>query len=222
MCAIRSATASSIRSVRHSPIGKQGGGPVHLTHFYHRPIYPGPVEQLIGLVEDARAAGSGRDLGRLSLRVGLHAPPHPAAPMGPGGRPGRDARAHRRSRDPQPDPGRDGAARSRLCQRQPLRQHPPGLLLHAPVLEVGGPHHRRLHPRDGRGRRRCHLRHAHRRRPAPQPGHQRTHDREPGAVPGRTRSRCSAPTPRSWATSPRRGPMARFRACWASSCARSG
>ena len=38
-------------------IGERGEGPVHITHFYHRPIYPGPIEQLIGLVEDAHAGG---------------------------------------------------------------------------------------------------------------------------------------------------------------------
>ena len=38
-------------------IGRQGGGPVHITHFYRRATAPGPAEQMIGLVEDARADG---------------------------------------------------------------------------------------------------------------------------------------------------------------------
>jgi N-acyl-D-amino-acid deacylase len=38
-------------------IGRRGGGPVHITHFYHRATFPGPPEQMIGLVEDARAEG---------------------------------------------------------------------------------------------------------------------------------------------------------------------
>jgi N-acyl-D-amino-acid deacylase len=38
-------------------IGQRGEGPVHITHLYHRPIYPGPIEELIGLIEDARAGG---------------------------------------------------------------------------------------------------------------------------------------------------------------------
>ena len=38
-------------------IGRRGEGPVHITHLYHRPIYPGPPERLIGLVEEARATG---------------------------------------------------------------------------------------------------------------------------------------------------------------------
>jgi N-acyl-D-amino-acid deacylase len=38
-------------------IGKRGGAPAHLTHFYHRIGYPGGPEQLLGLVDDARARG---------------------------------------------------------------------------------------------------------------------------------------------------------------------
>ena len=38
-------------------IGRRGEGPVHITHFYHRPSYPGAPEALLGLVDDARAEG---------------------------------------------------------------------------------------------------------------------------------------------------------------------
>ncbi|HET8786853.1 MAG TPA: D-aminoacylase [Candidatus Limnocylindrales bacterium] len=38
-------------------IGRSGEGPVHITHFYHRPTYPGGPEPMLALVEDARAAG---------------------------------------------------------------------------------------------------------------------------------------------------------------------
>jgi N-acyl-D-amino-acid deacylase len=38
-------------------IGRRGGGAVHLTHFYHRPTYPGTPEQLLALVDDARTEG---------------------------------------------------------------------------------------------------------------------------------------------------------------------
>ncbi len=38
-------------------IGRRGGGPVHITHFYHRATYPGTPEQMLGLVDDARANG---------------------------------------------------------------------------------------------------------------------------------------------------------------------
>jgi N-acyl-D-amino-acid deacylase len=38
-------------------IGRLGGGPVHITHFYRRATAPGPAERMIGLVEEARAAG---------------------------------------------------------------------------------------------------------------------------------------------------------------------
>jgi N-acyl-D-amino-acid deacylase len=38
-------------------IGRRSGGPVHITHFYHRAIFPGTPEQMIELVEEARAEG---------------------------------------------------------------------------------------------------------------------------------------------------------------------
>ena len=38
-------------------IGRLGEGPVHVTHFYHRQTYPGTPDQLLALVDDARAAG---------------------------------------------------------------------------------------------------------------------------------------------------------------------
>ena len=38
-------------------IGRRGGGPAHLTHFYHRSTYPGGVEPMLALVDDARARG---------------------------------------------------------------------------------------------------------------------------------------------------------------------
>lgn len=38
-------------------IGRRGEGPAHITHFYHRQTHPGPPEQLLALVDDARAAG---------------------------------------------------------------------------------------------------------------------------------------------------------------------
>ena len=38
-------------------IGRLGGGPVHITHFYRRATAPGPAEAMIGLVEQARAIG---------------------------------------------------------------------------------------------------------------------------------------------------------------------
>ncbi|HEX2756677.1 MAG TPA: amidohydrolase family protein, partial [Candidatus Limnocylindrales bacterium] len=38
-------------------IGRRGGAPVHITHFYHRLTFPGPPEQMLQLVDDAVAAG---------------------------------------------------------------------------------------------------------------------------------------------------------------------
>ncbi|HWH36659.1 MAG TPA: amidohydrolase family protein [Candidatus Limnocylindrales bacterium] len=38
-------------------IGRRGGGPAHITHFYHRQTHPGGPDQLLALVDDARAEG---------------------------------------------------------------------------------------------------------------------------------------------------------------------
>jgi N-acyl-D-amino-acid deacylase len=38
-------------------IGRRGEAPAHITHFYHRKTHPGPPEQLLQLVDDARAEG---------------------------------------------------------------------------------------------------------------------------------------------------------------------
>jgi N-acyl-D-amino-acid deacylase len=38
-------------------IGRRGGAPVHITHFYHRQTHPGGPEPLLALVDDARAEG---------------------------------------------------------------------------------------------------------------------------------------------------------------------
>ena len=38
-------------------IGRRGGGPVHITHFYHRQTHPGGPEPLLALVDDARLEG---------------------------------------------------------------------------------------------------------------------------------------------------------------------
>ena len=38
-------------------IGRRAGAPAHITHFYHRATYPGGVEPMLALVDDARAEG---------------------------------------------------------------------------------------------------------------------------------------------------------------------
>ncbi|HEX5590489.1 MAG TPA: amidohydrolase family protein [Candidatus Limnocylindrales bacterium] len=38
-------------------IGRLGEAPVHITHFYHRATFPGSPEQMLALVDDARAEG---------------------------------------------------------------------------------------------------------------------------------------------------------------------
>ena len=38
-------------------IGRRGEAPAHITHFYHRKTFPGSPEQMLDLVDDARAEG---------------------------------------------------------------------------------------------------------------------------------------------------------------------
>jgi N-acyl-D-aspartate/D-glutamate deacylase len=38
-------------------IGRRAGAPAHITHFYHRATFPGTPEQMLALVDDARAEG---------------------------------------------------------------------------------------------------------------------------------------------------------------------
>ena len=38
-------------------IGRRGEAPAHITHFYHRATFPGTPEQMLELVDDARAEG---------------------------------------------------------------------------------------------------------------------------------------------------------------------
>jgi N-acyl-D-amino-acid deacylase len=38
-------------------IGRRGGSAAHITHFYHRTTFPGTPEQMLGLVDEARAEG---------------------------------------------------------------------------------------------------------------------------------------------------------------------
>ncbi len=38
-------------------IGRRGGSPSHITHFYHRATFPGTPAQMLALVDDARAEG---------------------------------------------------------------------------------------------------------------------------------------------------------------------
>ncbi|HEY3522382.1 MAG TPA: D-aminoacylase [Candidatus Limnocylindrales bacterium] len=38
-------------------IGRRGDSPAHITHFYHRATFPGPPEEMLALVDDARTDG---------------------------------------------------------------------------------------------------------------------------------------------------------------------
>ena len=67
-------------------IGRRGGAPVHITHFYHRATFPGPPERHARPRRRRAGRGPGRDLRPLPLRVVEHAPADHAADVDPGGR----------------------------------------------------------------------------------------------------------------------------------------
>ena len=87
-------------------IGRRGEAPAHITHFYHRKTFPGTPDQMLELVDDARAEG---------LDVTFDAYPSEWAStrlliliptVGPGRRSGEDEGAPRGPRHARPDPAR--------------------------------------------------------------------------------------------------------------------
>ena len=84
--ATRSATRSSTRSARRSRSAAGGGGPVHITHFYHRATFPGSPEDMLAARRRRPGRGPRRHLRPLPVRVGQHPAPDHAADLGPGGR----------------------------------------------------------------------------------------------------------------------------------------
>ena len=69
-------------------IGRRGGAPAHITHFYHRATHPGAAEPMLALVDDARADGLDVTFDTLSVRMGIDPAAHPAAAVDPGRRTG--------------------------------------------------------------------------------------------------------------------------------------
>ena len=67
---------------------RSGGGPVHITHFYHRRTFPGTPEQMLGPDRRRARRRPRRDLRPLPLGVGQHAAPDHAAALDPGRRRG--------------------------------------------------------------------------------------------------------------------------------------
>ena len=118
-------------------IGRRGEAPVHITHLYHRPIYPGPAEQLIGLVEEARAGGLDVTWDTYPYewactRLLIQLPPWvqsggPDATLERLADPGSVTRAPRRD-----------ARAGRAYATRTLRRHPPGLLRDAPYADWEG------------------------------------------------------------------------------------
>ena len=109
-------------------IGRRGGGPVHITHFYHRQTHPGPPERLLALIDDARAEGLDVTLRHVPLRVGVDAAADPVATVDPGWRPGAAQRATRRQRRSRKGARRATRAWRRVHLPRRLGRRPAGLL----------------------------------------------------------------------------------------------
>ena len=82
------------------------GRPSHITHFYHRATYPGPPEQMLALVDDARAEGLDVTFDSYPYEWASHAAADPAAAVGPGRRSGAAQGAARGPGGPRPPPRR--------------------------------------------------------------------------------------------------------------------
>ena len=151
-------------------IGRRGGSPVHITHFYHRATFPGPPEQMLALVDDARAEG-------LDVTFDLY--PYewsstrllimlPTWIQAGGVGPLKERLADRGTRDA--DPRRDDGPRPPV-RRRPLVGRAAARRLHpARAPRLGGPDAGRRHARDRTRRRRRDLRPPARRGPAGEPG----------------------------------------------------
>ena len=200
-------------------IGRRGEGPAHITHFYHRQTFPGSPDEMLALVDDARAGGQDVTFDAYpyewaSTRLLIQLPQWVQA-----GGPMRlkerlaDAATRDRIRTEMAARGAAYTSAAGLGGRaaggfQPPRQPALG------VANAGGRHGR----------------HAARTRWMPSASccSPRTcgWPRSP-AAPGpmacgascRTPRRWSAPIPPSWARSRRHAPTAASRASWASSCA---
>ena len=164
-------------------IGRRGEGPAHITHFYHRQTFPGSPDEMLALVDDARAAGQDVTFDAYpyewaSTRLLIQLPQWVQA-GGPMRLKERLADGATRDRIRT----RDGGTRRGLHQRRRLGGRAAGGLQPArqPALGVANAGGRHGRHRPGRGG--CHLRAAAVRGPAGGPGHQRPLDRWPAALP---------------------------------------
>ena len=221
--ATRSATGSSTRSGRRSRSAAAAARrPTSPTSTTGRRSRARP-EQMLQLVDDARAEGLDVTFDLYPSRVGEHAAADHAADVGPGGRRAPAQGAPRRPRGARPDPGRDAASAAVLfAGGGRLAEVRLGRFARPEHLRVGGPD-----PRATTATRSardavdaiCDLLLAEDLRVNQvTPGPHRPGIRPVLPPPGR---RWSGPTACSSATSRRRGRTARTRGSSASSCASS-
>ena len=183
--ATRWATASWTRTARRSRSGGAPGAPVHITHFYHRPTFPGSPEDQLALVDDARAEGLDVTFDLYpyewaSTRLLIMLPQWmQAGGLGPLRERLADRRVRERVRAENAVLGRRFAGDRSWDEVRLGRLHP------ARERRVGGPDAGRLPGGDRRGPGGRDLRPAPRRGPARQPG-------DAGPAPGGHRARSSA------------------------------
>ena len=168
-------------------IGRRGNSPAHMTHFYHRATFPGTPDQMLALVDDARAEGLDVTFDAYpyewaSTRLLITVPPWVQA-GGPGPTKERlaDPAIRERIRDELQArgvlyAGKGGLADIRL-----------GYFARPENLRIRGSDARRRRQGDRRGPRRRAVRPAARGGVASQPGHARSaHRRHPALLPAST------------------------------------
>ncbi len=170
-------------------IGRRSGAPAHITHFYHRATFPGPPEQMLALVDDARAEGLDVTFDLYpsewaSTRLLIMLPTWIQA-----GGVGAAEGAPRGWRRACPDPRRDAGARAHVRRRPRLGRAAARRADATGEPRVGGPDPGRAHARVRARRRRRDLRPAARRGPAAEPGDAGAAPRRDPAVPASTRRR---------------------------------
>ena len=120
-------------------IGRRGGGPVHITHFYHRATFPGSPAGHARARRRRPGRGPRRQLRPVSLRVGEHASPDHAADLDPGRWRGRAQGPPRRPDGPGADPDRAGGPGPVVRRGGGLGRPPDGLLRPTRARALGGP-----------------------------------------------------------------------------------
>ncbi len=175
-------------------IGRRGGAPVHITHFYHRATFPGPPERHARPRRRRAGQGPRRHLRPVPLRVVEHAPADHAADVDPGGRRRAPEVATRRPFRARADPRRDAGPRTPVRGGPLVGRASARRVQAARAPRLGGQDAGRRHARDRARRGRRDLRPPARRGPGGEPGDARATSRWHPGVPAPSAGRWSGPT----------------------------